>query len=212
MLCLEISLALSPVRRGVVGVSDTFDPVAKGSNIALSNGNLTATNATNGAWASARSLRKKSSGKHYAEFVLGIVAYNGAVVWGLSDDAAVAASMATYVGNFASSAALMCNGGQRYVSGFTFATMPTPPNAATGLVLMLAVDVDAKKAWLGHTGSWLASGDPASGGNPTITWTASYANICAAIGLVAFSGVSTVATLRGPGAQTYSPPSGFSGW
>jgi len=42
---------------------------------------------------------------------------------------------------------------------------------ATNNIIMNAVDVDAGKYWIGINGTWMYSGNPATGSNPQITFT-----------------------------------------
>jgi len=78
----------------------------------------------------------------------------------------------------------------------------------TSGVVMIAYDQGAGKIWFGLNGTWLGSGDPATGANPSYTGIGAgrrYFCMNAASG----SG-SSYAKLRIPSEFSYSVPSGFS--
>ena len=43
-------------------------------------------------------------------------------------------------------------------------------NTATGDIVMVAFDVATKKIWFGKNGTWSSSGNPATGSNPSYTY------------------------------------------
>jgi hypothetical protein len=180
---------------------DTLDNLTATPIFTLSNSNLTATSNPTGAIENvARSLIGKSTGKWYFEF---LVAGTGAAYsYGICDDTQLQYMPLSFdLGTYANSVA---SGGTPNITGFTIANAVTI-TPGLGDRIMIAFDADAKKAWLGINNVWGASGNPATGANPWLTWSGSY-TIYAALGLNYAGGSFTYS-----GASPfYSPPSGFS--
>ena len=95
---------------------------------------------------------------------------------------------------------------------------------ATNDIIMIALDLDAGKVWYGKNGTWMASGNPATGANPSQTFTANQL-MCPAVASgtgtfvfslncgqdASFSGAITAGTetdANGYGLFKYAPPSG----
>ncbi len=76
-----------------------------------------------------------------------------------------------------------------------------------GVVYMLAFDQDAGKLWYGVGGTWLASGAPATGTNPSSSSISTSTAYCAAVSDNTISGTFTVNFGQRPFAHT--APSGF---
>ena len=184
------------------GASDTLDTVNIGSSLALSNGNLTVTNTGGGAWASARTSISKSSGKWYAEIALNVVP-SPYTILGVTDTTPNAAAMESNLGAITNSAGIT-PGGYQAVVGFT-SVGGSPWSIAAGNVIGIAFDATNKQAWLAINNVWQGSGNPAGGTNPFWTWTGAY-SICPA--WCAYTAASQ-ASYQPSGAQSYSPPSGF---
>jgi hypothetical protein len=97
--------------------------------------------------------------------------------------------------------------------------------STTGDIIIVAVDVDAGKYWSGLNGTWDSSGDPATGANPTGTFTANSSFTFggrvfdnARVGHFNFGQDSTFAGAKPMGEYTddselgtfqYQPPAGF---
>jgi len=77
---------------------------------------------------------------------------------------------------------------------------------ATGDVLTMALDLDAGKLWYGKNGTWMASGDPATGANPSQTFTA---NQAMSFAVSSGGGVPAFTGNFGQRAFAYTVPSGF---
>ena len=80
-------------------------------------------------------------------------------------------------------------------------------SSSPGDTLMMALDIDAGKLWYGKNGTWMASGDPANGSNPSQTFTAGQK-----MSFSAQSGSGTVQVVHtnwGQRAWTYTAPTGF---
>jgi len=78
---------------------------------------------------------------------------------------------------------------------------------ANGAIYMLAFDQDAGKLWYGINGTWLASGAPASGTNPSSSSISTSTAYCAAVSDNTVSGTFTANFGQRPFA--YTAPSGF---
>ena len=76
----------------------------------------------------------------------------------------------------------------------------------TNDILMIALDLDAGKVWYGKNGTWMASGSPSTGANPSQTFTANQ-QMSPAVA----SGTGTIVYAINCGQQpfTYTPPTGF---
>jgi hypothetical protein len=78
---------------------------------------------------------------------------------------------------------------------------------ANGAIYMLAFDQDAGKLWYGVDGTWLASGNPATGANPSSSSISTTTAYCAAVSDNTVSGTFTANF--GNRAFAYTPPAGF---
>ncbi len=176
----------------------TWNPSDKNSNVSLSNGNLTA-GSSSVAFGSVRATLGRSAGKYYFEI---LCTQMGSTRTGLGDGAF---SLSTYVGNSAKSAGIVS--GANTNSGYTH-TNSGAVSISNGNYLMIAVDMDADKAWLGVNGTWAFSGDPAAGTNP---WLDAVSGTVYPATSVYETNVSF--TLRTKVSQFgTAPPSGFSAW
>lgn len=191
--------------------SATFDPANKGTNIVLSNGNLTAINNTTG-WASVLSTTSKSTGKHYVEFLLGTVPSGNEdlILIGICSNDQNVNSFITASGNagFArakqAGADLGSSGGfsgtQGSLQGYT---------GVSGDVLSIAIDVNAKKIWVGVNNSYL--GDPTAGTSPCLEWTGTLTPLFFAFSNNG-SNPGSVTAHPASASQAFSPPTGYTSW
>lgn len=175
----------------------TWNPDDKGSNITLSNGNLTATSTSTG-WKSVRATVGKLSGKWYWEIKIDVAA----TVFNAIGAATSSASLNLFVGGDSYGYGYYGYNGRKFhnnvglVYGDSFGLND---------IIGVALDLDNGKIWWAKNGEWQASGDPAAGTNE------------------AYSGLSgtffPMASLHPDTNQitarfaledlTYSPPSGF---
>ena len=94
--------------------------------------------------------------------------------------------------------------------------------AGTGDIIMIAFDSDTGKIWFGKNGTWSSSGNPATGSNPTYTYSGSAtkdftfavstennSSISANFGNPSFSISSGNSDGNGYGNFEYAPPSGY---
>ena len=152
-------------------------------------------------WVSCKSFQGQSSGKWYAE----IVATSGtaARVFGFCDSSCRGES---FLGNMSKSIGFLSGGASKFTSGIgVSSSWGTSFTITAGDVLNMAMDIDNGKVWIGKNGTWLGSGDPATGANaagliPAGTW--HFAMSCQNNG----TGTYTLNTTS----VTGSIPSGFS--
>jgi hypothetical protein len=184
---------------GVAAV--TWNPSDKSASIALSGGNLIATQGIPTDFESVRATLSRSSGKYYFEVAAGAGGAGNTVV-GLAESGL---SLATYTGATATSYGFYQLNGQKLNNGSAtaFGSAWAGPS-----VVGVAVDLTAGLLWFAIANTWQASGNPAAGTN------------------AAFSGLTgakfPTLTLYDNGRTgtgrfkasdfTYSPPSGFSAW
>tara|TARA_B100000925_G_scaffold100838_1_gene73875 strand:- start:499 stop:4767 length:4269 start_codon:yes stop_codon:yes gene_type:complete len=202
----------------------TLNYIARGSKYALSDGNLKFTNSTSNWTGFIEATHGFRTGKWYWEVrmdasspyhIFGIV--NNTIAHHHINDAYFYGMTYQSDGRFYAEN----NGGSSFSSGNTTAQ-------TIGDVVMLAVDMDAKKMWLGVNGAWLGSGNPSTGDNAN--WDSSrgftdgrdYTPIFLSYGSSgltinfgqnpSFSGQATAGTNAddsGKGLFKYAPPTGF---
>jgi hypothetical protein len=194
--CLMAMWLGKPNAGGGAPTYATFDPANKGSNIALSGGNLTATNS--GAWQSVRAT-KAVTGKAYWEMTVNTA---GSPSW-MAGIETSAGTLSSYVGSdvygyaWYNSAVYTDNG--LVTSGLGA--------VASGAVLMFAYDAPNLQWWLGKNGTWLLSGNPGNGTNPTTTGITSGTYFPAVS--VESSGSGSLTANFGATSFAYTVPSGF---
>jgi hypothetical protein len=181
----------------------TLSPIDKNSNVTLADGNLVAS--AGGGWYHGRGTLFAPSGKWYYEWIptAGSYALAG---WMLNvsgndyfeEESDVATTFYRGIGA----------GNGFYIGSGAADTGPT--NFSLNDVVMMAIDVDTMKMWVGVNGTWYNSGDPAAGTNPVGTWTAAIGQSVAPwYGLF----TSTSETFNfGQRPFTYTIPTGFNSW
>jgi len=201
-----------------------MNTLAAGSKYGLLDGNLTFTNSTANWTGFIGSTHGFNTGKWYWEARINVsTAYH---VFGIMDNEIKHhdISDAYFYGMTYQSDGRFYgenNGGASFSTGNTTAQ-------TVGDVVMLAVDMDAKKMWLGINGSWLGSGNPSTGANPNWNssrgftdghyYTPAFLSYSSS-GMTAnfgqnqsFSGTTTAGTNAddsGKGLFKYAPPTGF---
>lgn len=183
----------------------TWNSADKNASVTLSDSDLTAESAV-GSYVCVRSIRSKTWGKLYCEFL----AVDGAN--GVGPEIGVAtsgASLSNYVGSSSLSwgfffgmgdttAKKQHNGGGT-AHGYGY--------GADGDRLMLALDFNAGKIWFGKNGAWQESGDPAAGTGEA------FSNVALVpLFIIASVRTSKVTANFGATAFTYTPPTGFQSW
>ena len=136
------------------------------SDITYSDSNATITATATGE-KTVRNYAAKSAGKWYVEMSAALLTGGGInsvqdTWWG------VGTSNSNYPGQAGSGGIGIT--GSRIISqdcsaSKSYSTLGYSSGSAR--ILMIAVDFDAKKLWFGSDGTWLASGDPANGANPS---------------------------------------------
>ncbi len=180
-------------------MSTTWNPSDKGASITLSGGNLSA--AGNTSWNTVRATTSKAEGKWYWESK--VTAVDDQVV-GFADG--TAGTLSTFCGSLGVSCGLVRTGAT-VVSGMT--NVNAGGAFTTNDYVNLAIDFDAGKIWIGKNGTYFASGNPAAGTNPWVTFTPNTTLF------PAWSGNTAAATETanfGATAFNNTKPTGFSSW
>jgi len=146
-----------------------FNPLQTSSNMVLSNGNRTLTGLPTGStWATSLSLTGHNSGKYYAELAWddnsSFTAF-GVVPVGYPLSGNNPGSLANSWGiqskfNAGGDVNLWLNG--------VFSNVAYSTGILAG---KLAIDFGTGNGWLGTDSTWINSGDPETGSNPTFTFT-----------------------------------------
>ncbi len=180
-----------------------WNPNDKGSNITVTNKNLTAIG--NGSWHTIRTTIAKTSGKYYCEMIPNNSNNGEYCIVGV---AGPDASLTSYIGNNNYSWGWWGKSGQP-----TYYHNASPSNHIYSFtnndVLMIAIDIDNHKLWFGKNGTWNGSpaGDPANG------LYAVYSDLDVASYYFAASLQYTNSSMMincGQIPFVYTPPSGFS--
>lgn len=178
------------------GVNVTWDPVNKGTNVVLSNGNLDASVSTGG-FNVARSSIGKTSGKCYAEITVTASTATNLVLGFVN----ASASLTTYIGNSNNGRGGQ-NNGSSYASGWTAGT----GNGSYGNVTIgLAFDLATGNGFFAISNVWQGGSDPVTQASPWVTGLSATVYIGGSM-----SGVGNTVRLSTRTSQfTYSPPSGY---
>lgn len=178
----------------------TWNPLNKGSNLTISNGNLDVSSATGHATV-LTTIPVVAGIKSYMEFT---VTTDGSGGWGVTTNPAAENSYGEIAGKWWA----YDNGGNFVIINQT-STGNYSPRVNNGDVLQLAIDYSTGKVHLGINNTWINStngtdGNPATGANPTFTLstTAPIFPIFESNGLYA-------AANFGQRAFAYTAPSGF---
>lgn len=143
----------------------TWDPSYKGTDLVLSNGNLTVTmNPAKGNWSIGLANGTYSTGKYMFGSHIDQMTSNAQVGMGTHN-----IDLSSYLGHDANSCGLD-NLGTFYIGGGTSSTGLT---FAQGDIVVGALDFATGKFWIGkiHSGTltWASSGNPGAGTNPIAT-------------------------------------------
>jgi hypothetical protein len=187
-----------------------WDAVNIGSGVTLSSGiatNSKIAHTTSGAWNSARSAVGRSSGKWYAEIILETFSPttgNEGQIFGFGDG--------TFgLNNFAGAAAnsIGARNSSTQVTGWTrnIATLPGG-SAAANDVWMLAADIDNSALRIGLNGTFLFSGNPATGANK---WGTPNTTPIFVLGGM-FDTLPTMELRTLFRQMSFTPPAGFAPW
>jgi hypothetical protein len=178
----------------------TWNPLDSTAGHTLSNGNLDVVPTTM-AWKHTRStISIPTSDKWYAEFTFPGLNDTQFTIIGFAPPSL---SLSTYVGAATGSIGFQCNAtvwtnGGSGLTGTTYAAND---------IMQIAVDRASGKAWLGKNGTWISSGNPANGTNPTTSSVATTGDLFFAVSIYA-TGNSVVCNW-GARPFAYTAPSGF---
>ncbi len=190
----------------------TLNPDDKHASLTLTNGDLTMNNG--GGIHGVRGTLPRSSGKWYFEATADFN-YSGNQHWELGVSRLIQRvdqHLSTDDEGWGINWGLL-NGGKIYGNNLTDDIMTSETvKSVIGDIQMVAVDLDAGKIWHGRNGTWIESGDPASGSNPfgsnVDTGTDIYPH-----GTARGGAPSDFATYNfGAAGFAYAPPTGFSAW
>ena len=155
------------------------------------------------------------NGKWYFELKLPIIDYQvfgvGASTWD-GQDGAADNQFSVYIDN----------GTETFRRGAGVAAAALSVTSSNNDIWMFALDLDSPKLWIGHQGTWLASGDPAAGSNPMSTqaitdtifiggslYTQNDSQILLNTGNPSYANSSSQADDNGYGDFEYDVPAGF---
>ncbi len=181
----------------------TLNPLQNGG-LTLANGNLDATASTS-AWRSSTGTLARSTGKFYYEITVTATTATNYMIAGVAKSSVAQSDMNDAPGvlnanswgiQFGSPSWKVNNGYTALSSSYTYTTND---------VLMIAVDVDAGKFWFGKNGTWIESGNPATGANAIFTNLTG--EIMPMLGVYASGNTGSVNFGQRPFA--YTAPSGF---
>jgi hypothetical protein len=187
---------------GVAPSGVRWNSADKGGSITLSNGDLTASNATSDE-SYVRATTAKTTGKWYWEITVDVMAaagdcFIGIVVPGTSTTIRV-------VNAINQPRCMFRSDGTRYDGSVT---ANGGPSYTVGDVVMFAWDATADKFWAGKNGTWHGSGDPAAGTGQQSSGFASGGAVAPAFGPDNSPGTTTVTANFGP-TFAYTIPAGF---
>jgi hypothetical protein len=154
------------------------------------------------AWNTTGSTILPTTGKWYFEGFMGTIGGANYIGVGLRIAGQIAA--AEYAGSIANSWGFIANSANYNTYTGGAATNAGSYTATTATAYQVAVDFDAGKMWFGFNNTWVASGNPSTGANPTYTFTA---NTQLQPILSAYSNTNYINF--GQRAFSYTPPTGF---
>ncbi len=177
-------------------VLNSLNAIAVPSNVNLSLPNAAAS------WVSAGTTMMPTTGKFYFEGFMATIGTGNYIAVGLRIPGMVAS--AEFAGSISNSWGIVAN--STTLSSYTnnASTNITSNTATTSTAYQVAVDFDAGKIWFGYNNTWLASGNPSTGANPTYTFTA---NTQLQPILSSYSNTNSINFGQQP--FSYTPPTGF---
>jgi hypothetical protein len=187
----------------------TLNPLDKNSNLALSNGNLTAIpSSTADYWLGRATMQLPSTGKWYWELTLNNTPYlyNAGIY---SANRPLVADVSSTGNEYQVSWGTYTTYIKYQSNGAAFANWGTNTNPTSGDVLMFAVDSDNGTMWVGRNGTWYNTSGTA---NPATNTDPRFSSIPSGL----FAGVNLpnpasggVSMNFGQQGFAYTPPSGF---
>lgn len=208
----------SPGGGGGGASTTTWDPSFDPSNVALSNGDLTATNSTAGTYfTSTRSLASHSSGKFYCEFTNTTMANWNSI--GFVNASWTPETGSNNIGDDgADSFGISFTGANRGTINGTDVCVCEDAGSTAGTIFGMAVDFTNMLIWIISTLDDTWYGAIGAGGSPNPS-TGAYGGSISAIGGAPFYLATTLSTPgnaitlnTGGSAYNFSAPSGFGNW
>lgn len=146
--------------------TNTWDPSAKATSIALSSSNMVATQASGG-WNSVKGLSSyaKSTGKWYFRVRINSSTSSNVIV-GVGNASALIPNFTNFCGSDVNSWGYYGASGQEYTAGGAF---PFGATFTTGDTVDVAFDATLGRLWFGKNGTWQASGNPAANTGTSFT-------------------------------------------
>ena len=146
----------------------TLNPLAKGTSLTMTNGDLSLDQSSAG-WDSAYSTIFLPTGKWYAEFTIRgkDSSYSYGILVGLAGEetyivnSEISSGNTYAVQNMGSMVKVNHNSGSTNIQNIG--------EYAVGDVLQLAYDADNGKLYFGRNNTWINSGNPSTGSNPTVS-------------------------------------------
>lgn len=186
----------------------TWDPSWSLAGVSYSNGNRTAS-ANIGGTHNIRTTVGKSTGKWYWE-VTAIGGDGTTQAGGIGIVEAAMANNTLYIGYTPSGLSFgygtCCTPYYMNWAGATLFGAPVNGNIQTGKIYMFALDMDNKRAWFGHNGSWYNGGNPGANANAAVTGLSG--TVYAGVTFYS-SSINAFTANFGQAAFSYGVPAGF---
>jgi len=192
-------------------MTDTPTPYANGGNYAVLNplgvdtpsgatlnGNLTLSNSASNQKRATIPVVSTDTNKYYWE-----VTVNGTATSNFPIPGMYVVGAGTYWPGYDGNSIGLYQGGSLVYNGSTVATLTS---FANGDVISIAFDPSTGKIWFAKNGTWMASGDPATGTSPNYTLPTGVDRVA---GGYTGSGYGTLEFNFGQRPFAYTPPSGF---
>lgn len=179
----------------------TWDPAKIGGTVTLSGGNLTATGGGSN-WGQVLSTIPINAGtKTYVEWTINVISAANNFMCGVLTSTGVYSS-GYFIGSTSDGWSWQVNVQKWHVSN-TALTL----GMAVNNVFQVAVDPSAGYIWFGRNNTWVSSGDPGAGTNPTFTGLAGTLYVAQST----YTGSDQQTVNFGASAFAYTPPTGFVG-
>jgi hypothetical protein len=199
----------SPSLSAVASNYCTWNPLAKGTNLVTTNGNLSVNNgSTEGSHRAIVGTLGMTTGKWYWEALVN----NSSNVDIIGVVPSVVSTFNSYVGALTDSAGWGYGTSTgAYYAGGNWSSSGTAPAFTSSATIMIAYDADAKKLWFGQNGTWNTAaggvGNPGAGTNAIFTYAGTETTFLPAVSIYNNTGAWVVNF--GQRAFSYTAPTGF---
>jgi hypothetical protein len=193
---------------GPSGDGTTWNSSDKTTNMSLSSGDLVASANTSN-FEMVRTVKSdfntSTGGKFYFEILVNTLDNTSDIFVGLKATANTITSGSTpLAGSYA-----LWRGNGAYFNAGGWSAGSSPTTFVAGNVLMIAIDADNGRLFLGKNGTWNNSGDPAAGTNASFSSMPSATDFAVLFSTDNVAGAVQVTLVSDPDNLTYSAPSGF---